>query len=96
MNIQQMMKQAKKMQEKITKSKMELSQKEFVIKKQGVNVTILGNRKIKAINLDDALIDPDDKELLQDIIILAINEANELIDAAEDLLEQPSNSGVMF
>lgn len=96
MNIQQMMKQAKKIQEQMEQAKEALSQKEFLVKKQGITVTVLGNHHIKDINIDAALLDPDDKEIVQDIIILAINEANDLINEAYKLLESSNKPGAMF
>lgn len=95
MNIQEMMKQAKKMQEKIEKAKKELEIKEFVIKKHGIELTMLGNYQLKNLEFDENLLDPDDKEILQDLIVLAINEATSLIKEAHELIE-PQKNRAMF
>lgn len=92
MNIQEMMKQAKKMQLKIEKAKNELKTKEFVITKPGIEVVIFGDRQLKSINIDEALLD--DKSMVEALVQIAINEGNELIDQAQKLLEQ-SQQGAM-
>lgn len=91
MNIQAMMKQAKKMQEEVEKKKEQLSKQEFTVEKQGVTVIIYGSGEIKSININEALIDPDDKELLEDLMIIAINEAITLVkEAEEELMPSPT------
>ena len=57
MNMQQMMAQAQRMQRELRKAQAELAQKEFKVAKGGaVTVTVLGNKEIKAIEIDnDAL-----------------------------------------
>lgn len=96
MNIAAMMAQAKKMQAEIEKKQKELADKEFVIEKQGVKITLLGNRRIKNINVNEVLIDPDDKELLEDLITIAINEGQDLIDQEEEKLKPAMPSGMPF
>lgn len=95
MNINAMMAQAKKMQAQMEKDKKELHAKEFVVEKQGIKVTISGDRKLKSVDINEILIDPDDKEILEDMIIIAINEANEIISSEEEKL-QPSTQGMPF
>ncbi|MCQ2787163.1 MAG: YbaB/EbfC family nucleoid-associated protein [Bacilli bacterium] len=84
MNMQAMLMQAQKIQRELQKAKAELASKEFVIEKGGaVKVTVLGNKSIKSVNIDDNAL-KEDKEMVQDMIVLAINEAHEQIKAAEE------------
>ena len=80
MNMNEMLKRAKKMQEQAAIEEAEIAKKEFTVEKQGIKVVLLGTRKIKSIKFNEVLIDPDDPELLEDLTMLAINEAIELID----------------
>ena len=81
MNMQQMMAQAQKMQRELRKAQAELAQKEFVISKGGaVTVTVLGSKEIKSVSIDADAFDADNKEMIEDMIALAINEAMAQID----------------
>ena len=90
MNMQQMMAQAQKMQRELKKAMAALAEKEFVISKGGaVTVTVLGNKEIKAIEIDKDAFDEDNREMVQDMIALAINEAIAKIDEeAEEINER--------
>ena len=89
MNMQQMMAQAQKMQRELRKAQAELAEKEFVVTKGGaVSVTLLGNKEIKSIKIDKDAFDPDNKEMIEDMIALAINEAMEQIDQEKDAIEE--------
>ena len=89
MNMQQMMAQAQKMQRELRKAQAELAQKEFVISKGGaVTVTVLGNKEIKSINIDADAFDPDNKEMIEDMIALAINEAMSQIDEESEAINE--------
>ena len=84
MNMQAMLMQAQKLQRELQKAKVELAAKEFVIEKGGaVKVTVLGNKSVKSIVIDDNAL-KEDKEMVQDMIVLAINEAHEQIKTAEE------------
>lgn len=96
MNINVMMAQAKKMQAEMEKAKAELEAKEFKVEKQGITVVVYGNRKIKSVDINEILIDPDDKEMLEDLVIIAINEANELIDDASEDMKSSAAPGMPF
>ena len=78
MNMNALMQQAKKMQEQMLKAQEELEQAEVVGKAGGemVVVTMNGKKQIKSIKLDRTAVDPDDVEMLEDLIIAAINDAN--------------------
>ena len=90
MNMQQMMAQAQKMQRELKKAMAALAEKEFVISKGGaVTVTVLGSKEVKAIEIDKDAFDEDNREMVQDMIALAINEAIEKIDEeAEEINER--------
>jgi DNA-binding YbaB/EbfC family protein len=76
MNMQQMMAQAQKMQRELRKAQAELAQKEFKISKGGaVTVIVLGSKEIKSVEIDNDAFDAENKEMIQDMIALAINEA---------------------
>ncbi len=84
-NMQNLMKQAQKMQEDMQKSKDELLATEFTAKSGGgmVEVVMMGNKKIKTINIKKEIVDPDDVEMLQDLIIAAVNDAVSQIEKIE-------------
>ena len=100
MNMQQMMAQAQKMQRELKKAQAELAQKEFVVSKGGaVTVTVMGSKEIKSISIDADAFDADNKEMVEDMIALAINEALEQIDAEmeainERITGQPGGFGI--
>ena len=89
MNMQQMMAQAQKMQRELRKAQAELAKKEFVVSKGGaVTVIVLGSREIKSVNIDADAFDADNKEMIEDMIVLAINEALEQITAEEEAINE--------
>jgi len=81
MNMQALMQQAQKMQKDMEKAQKDLEAKEFSITSAGggIKVVIQGNKQIKSIDIDPSMIDPDDKDMLQDMIVVAINEAIALV-----------------
>ena len=84
MNMQAMLMQAQKIQRELTKARNELASKEFVVEKGGaIKVTVLGNKQVKSVSIDENAL-KEDKEMVQDMIVLAINEAQEQIKAAEE------------
>ncbi|WPB50773.1 YbaB/EbfC family nucleoid-associated protein [Metamycoplasma subdolum] len=93
--MNEMLKRAKKLQVEMEKDEKALQNQEFEVTKQGIKVVMLGTRRIKSITIDEALIDPDDPELVQDLVMLAINEVLEIIDDAyDDVNSKYSNSGM--
>ena len=85
MNINQLMKEAKKMQEDIEKSQTELQAKEFDATAGGgaVSVKVTGSKEIKEITIKKDVVDPDDVEMLQDLILTCVNEALRKVDSAQ-------------
>lgn len=76
-NMNQMIKQAQKMQEEMKLKQEELEQQEFQTTSGGgmVEVTINGKKEIKNIAIKPEIVNPDDIEMLQDLIVAAVNEA---------------------
>ena len=85
MNINQLMKEAKKMQADMEKSQEELVSKDFDATAGGgaIYVKVSGNKQLKEITLKPEIVDPDDVEMLQDLIITCTNEALRKVDAAQ-------------
>jgi len=85
MNINQLMKEAKKMQADMEKSQQELGEKEFEASAGGgaVNVKVSGNKEIKEIKIKKEVVDPDDVEMLEDLILTCANEALRKVDSAQ-------------
>ncbi|MCP5463957.1 MAG: YbaB/EbfC family nucleoid-associated protein [Deltaproteobacteria bacterium] len=81
MNINQIMKQAQDMQKKLAKQQEELSQKEFEASSGGGMVTakINGTGQLLAIQIDPEVVDKDDVDMLQDLIVAAVNEASKKV-----------------
>lgn len=85
MNMQQMMAQAQKMQRELRKAMAALAEQEFKSNKSGlVTVIMLGNKRIKSIEIDKDAFDPENKEMIEASIALAINELQDQIAKAEE------------
>ena len=85
MNLGQLMKEAKKMQADMEKSQTELAAKEFDASVGGgaVYVKVSGNKEIKEITIKKEAVDPEDVEMLQDLILSCVNEALRKVDSAQ-------------
>lgn len=85
-NMQNMLKQAQKMQESIEKKKAELEEKEYVVSSGGgmVEVTVNGKHEVKAIGINPEVVDPEDVEMLEDMLVAAFNEAMRQIDEEQE------------
>ena len=81
-NMQSMLKQAQQMQANIEAKKAELEEKEYVVSSGGgmVEVTMLGSHEVKAIGINPEVVDPEDVEMLEDMLVAALNEANRQIE----------------
>lgn len=80
MNMQQIMQQAQRMQRNITKKKEEIDKMEFLGKSEWVEIVFNGKREIKSFKILKDEIDVDDKEMLEDMIMIAIKDAFSKID----------------
>ncbi|MBO5869942.1 MAG: YbaB/EbfC family nucleoid-associated protein [Clostridia bacterium] len=76
-DMNSLMRQAQRMQEDMAAKQAELEEKEYEISAGGgvVNVKINGKKEILSISIEPEIIDPDDKETLEDILVAAVNEA---------------------
>ncbi|WP_106769463.1 YbaB/EbfC family nucleoid-associated protein [Paenibacillus faecalis] len=76
-NMNQMMKQVKKMQEQMLKAQEELGTKTVEGTSGGgvVTVQVNGHKQVQAINIKPEAVDPDDVEMLQDLVMTAVNDA---------------------
>lgn len=76
-NMNNIMKQAQKMQKQMEEATKELQEKEVTSSAGGgvVEVTVSGNREITKVKIDPEAVDPDDVEMLEDLIMAATNEA---------------------
>lgn len=86
MNINQLMKEAKKMQADIEKSQEELSTKEFEATAGGgaIEVKVSGKKELKEIVIKKEVVNPEDIEMLQDLILTCVNEALKKVDSAQN------------
>ena len=75
-NIQNLMRQAQKMQEDMAKARKELDETEFSSSVGGgmVEVKMMGDRTLKSISIKPEVVDPDDVEMLEDLIVSAVND----------------------
>lgn len=76
-NMQAMLRQAQKMQEDVATAQAELEQKEYTATAGGgmVTATVDGKHLVKSLELNPEAVDPEDTEMLSDMIIAAVNEA---------------------
>lgn len=83
-NMNNLMKQAQRMQRQMEESQKELETKEFVAKAGGgaVEVTVTGKKEIAKVKLSEEVVDPDDIEMLEDLVMAAANEALRMADEA--------------
>lgn len=96
MNINSLMQQAQKMQKDLAKAQKALDETLFEFDSAGgaIHLSVYGNRKIEKINIDKDAIDPNEKEMLEDMIKIAINEAMEKIDHENEKLQAKLSSGL--
>ena len=96
MNMNMLMQQAQKMQKEMEKAQKELEEKVFEIKSAGGGIVIVikGSKEILSIQVDDELIDKDEKEMLQDMIVVAINEAIKTVLYEEQKILSKQTSGI--
>lgn len=95
-NMNNLMKQAQRMQRQMEESQKELETKEFTAKAGGgaVEVTVTGSKEVTKVILDKEAVDPDDVEMLQDLIIAATNEALRMADEASSAVMGKMTGGM--
>ena len=82
-NMANLMKQAQKMQRQMEDAAKEMETKEFSATAGGgaVEITVSGNKKVLKVNIDEEVVDPEDVEMLEDLLVAALNEAMDKVDA---------------
>lgn len=85
-NMQQMLRQAQKMQAEMEKEQSELREKEFEATAGGgmVKIVMKGDKSVQSVELKPEVVDPDDVEMLQDLIVAAFNDGVAQIDAENE------------
>ncbi len=95
-NMQALMRQAQKMQEDIARKKQELDETEFSSSVGGgmVEAKMMGDRTLKSIKINPQVVDPDDVEMLEDLVASAVNDCiNQIAKAEKDAM--PGMPGLM-
>ncbi len=82
MQMQQLLKQAQKMQENLAKKQEELESSTFSASSGGgmVNIELNGKKEILSLKINKDIVDPEDTEMLEDMIIACFNEASKKVD----------------
>ena len=95
-NMNNLMKQAQKMQRQMEENQKALEEKEFTAAAGGgaVEVTISGKREVVKVKLQEEVVDPDDIEMLQDLIMAATNEALRMAEEANNELMGKMTGGL--
>jgi DNA-binding YbaB/EbfC family protein len=91
-NMGQMVKQAQNVQKKIQEAKNKLENTNFEGGSNGVKIVALGSHKVKSVSIDPSLLQ--DKETLEDLLLVAIDEVNEKIKKEDDKLTSEATGGV--
>lgn len=80
MNMQAMLRQAQKMQKDMQKTQEEINNTEFTGKSELVSVKMMGDRIVKEVKISSEELEKDDIEVLEDMILIAVNDALKQID----------------
>lgn len=97
MNMNAMIKKAQKMQEEMVKAQEELGQKEYTATSGGGTVTavVKGSNEIVSLKLNPEVVDPDDIEMLEDLIVTAVNQALKTADEESAAIMRQATGGGM-
>ncbi len=95
-NMGNLMKQAQRMQRQMEESQKELEEKEFTAKAGGgaVEVTVTGQKEVTKVLIDKDAVDPDETEMLQDMIMAAVNEALRMAEEANEAIMNKMTGGL--
>lgn len=95
-NMQQLARQAQKLQQQMTKMQEEIEPREFEASAGGGMATakVNGKRELLSLNIKPEAVDPDDVEMLQDLIVAAVNEALKQADEANEALMGKMTGGL--
>ena len=95
-NMANLMKQAQKMQRQMEEQAKELETKQFTATAGGgaVKVTVSGKREVLSVELEGEGVDPEDIEMLQDLVVAAVNEALRQVDEANSSVMNKLTGGI--
>lgn len=95
-NMSNLMKQAQRMQRQMEESQKELETKEFTAKSGGgaVEVTVTGKKEVTKVKLSEEVVDPDDIEMLEDLVMAAANEALRMAEEANSEVMSKMTGGL--
>ena len=95
-NMSNIMQQAQRMQRQMEDSQKELEVTEYTAKAGGgaVEITVTGKKEIKKVKLSQEVVDPDDVEMLEDLIVAAMNEAMKMADEANNEIMSKMTGGL--
>ncbi len=95
-NMNNLMKQAQRMQRQMEEGQKELETREFTASAGGgaVEVTVSGKKEVLKVKLTEEVVDPEDIEMLQDLIVAAANEALKQADEANEALMGKMTGGL--
>ncbi len=95
-NMSNLMKQAQRMQRQMEESQKELETREYTAKAGGgaVEATVTGGKELKAIKIAPEAVDPEDVEMLQDMILAAVNEAMKQAESANSDMMSKMTGGL--
>lgn len=96
--LQKMMREAQKIQSNMEKAQKDLAKQEYTTTVGGgvIEIKMLGNKQISSINIKEEAIDPDDKEMLEDMIKNAVNNLINEIEAEEEKTMGQFTQGLPF
>ena len=96
-NMNAMIKKAQKLQEEMVKAQEELGQKEYTATSGGGAVTavVKGSNEIVSLKLNPEVVDPDDIEMLEDLIVTAVNQALKTADEESAAIMRQATGGGM-
>ena len=97
-NMNNLMKQAQKMQKQMEETQAELQEKEYEATAGGgvVTVKINGNKEVTSVKIAEEVVDPEDIEMLEDLVVAAMNEALKQIDEASSDSMSKLTGGLPF
>ncbi len=82
--MQEMLMRAQKMQRELAKAQAALAETEFKVSKAGIiNLVMMGDKTVKSISIDKDALDPENKDMVEEAIVMAVNEALEKISKEE-------------
>ena len=84
-----MMIQAQRMQRELKKAMDELAKQEFSVNKSGaVTIIMMGDGTLKSIEIDEDAFDAENKEMIQDLIVMGVNELQEKVEEAKEEINE--------